>query len=599
MSGLAKLEKSRFNTKTFHCNQCSNNATNGNFRNSCLHCISNGISCQSHCFRPKTQEQIFQNVDTFQLRPPTPLVKVKPKPPTSFQNVIPLLHKPKKEKKRVSKKNKKINSELKIIFSEYKVSKSFDLTLWSKSFSRWHSSFDSISLFYGVLKLTRISIEQLDKESGKILFTYLNNLCRQKKQDYSLVASLDLKETEMLLAEATDAFFYYENSLIPLFTRYTYECRPRSMLLKLSVWKMGLLRLKSSVSRDTLLYKINLQILSLVKPTQLTVSLDTFQALLILTINPYGEPPASWKFFAFSALHSIVPAIGLQFSQIKPGSSDLELERVLALRFLLFRSTEITRQFIPFFNCDIMPQRASILNITEFYLTRAIASLSKPYLLIGDKFWDILDFITVAYNECQSLSSRVFLEMRTLSAASKASLDRYIDQIDELYDKYYQLLACFHAKAEQVFLTLPDVPKEKIMKLILQALAIIKTFQHYSIMTIVDLFKSRSPPASTMSHYDFIGIYSALHLIELCIKLSDCCLALHMPQNLIRSISFLIHTRKPLLREKNKYARLLKTISIALSAAQLIFRHPSRGRNDPNMDNFIVLIDLITAQDNE
>lgn len=184
---------------------------------------------------------------------------------------------------------------------------------------------------------------------SEMLTSRLNALTVARKEANHLLAGTN----EGLLAQATDAYFHFFNPYHMLFTRHTYHSRPRSDLLRLSVWRAGLQFLAPSPERKALSDIIDTRLFELTRPSQLRIRLDVLQSFLILSLGLVDSRVLKRMAVFRDSLVSLIYALGIH---VRAAS----LEAVLAYRLCISRDArfaltmDTTTHFTTEFSRDIL-----------------------------------------------------------------------------------------------------------------------------------------------------------------------------------------------------------------------------------------------------
>ncbi|KAJ9072223.1 hypothetical protein DSO57_1029744 [Entomophthora muscae] len=162
---------------------------------------------------------------------------------------------------------------------------------------------------------------------SEMLTSRLNAMSSNRKEIVHLQAG---KNEHILLAQATDAYFHFFNPYHMLFTRHGYHSRPRSELLKLSVWRAGLQFLAASPERKALAEHIDTMLFELTRPSQLRIRLDVLQSYLILSLGLVDSRVLKRMAVFRDSLVSLIYALGIHVRATS-------LEAVLAYRLCISR----------------------------------------------------------------------------------------------------------------------------------------------------------------------------------------------------------------------------------------------------------------------
>ncbi|KAJ9052195.1 hypothetical protein DSO57_1036658 [Entomophthora muscae] len=139
---------------------------------------------------------------------------------------------------------------------------------------------------------------------------------------FQLIRSADA--TSRLLKYATDAYFQYFSPFCPLFTRAGFVDKPRSLLLRLVVLRIGLQFLDPCSLNNELSDTLDRLLLAATVPSRLSCSLDTVQALMISVLGLHDTKMASRSTTLFYIASCYIAALGLH--------THLTLESQLVLR---------------------------------------------------------------------------------------------------------------------------------------------------------------------------------------------------------------------------------------------------------------------------
>ncbi|KAI0232310.1 hypothetical protein L0F63_005449 [Massospora cicadina] len=308
----------------------------------------------------------------------------------------------------------------------------------------WQLNSNSRQDFHIIMKLCDFRLEEATRQDFRSVCQIFDRKARVPLEDGVLYYfDLGSREVLSLLALAEDRYFECLNPSHFLFPRRLFNSRPRSLLLRLTVWRAGLQFTPASPFRDAVAYFIEAKISSMVCLSRTKPDLDTLQSYLVIgigiTVGCSSKLCNKWPYL--NTFLSLVHQLGLH--KVSPLPEEIQLERLLAYR-VAFSWDSKSIWSLGFQNFSLgtyyHPNPRASNNAIRFYTSR----LKKGAVPDVSGALDLCGLIT---SECITRSSFSLLHLDRLAFKAKeealpnAFVLRVIDlTLKEIYSCYVDSL---------------------------------------------------------------------------------------------------------------------------------------------------------------